>query len=782
MESPPERTPATPPTSISPATPVVPAPVGTISVTDSHEDDATRTKPIPATGSPDDASTNAPEETAPALSPPATDTEPASLTAKDASASEYEPIALSFKPVTVVEPSSASALLEDARRNRNTVAVRETAKKLADLLDRIATPMDQYFELCAQFRRLDFSRTDLLKETKELLLVDIEAGKKFLPDLHPALSGKGIMAADFVERLGGANGRSNDGFEQLSRLYVDSLFQRAQKLSAKLLDLAERAEVRNGQGAGGETCVGDRGEQEGASSCTSVSVTEVIADATSHGGRASVTEEDFLAVSALGNAGIFSDLDHFCRFLDSMDLNMVVTAPNGEALYKRQSSANRRALGILEQARIAEYRNSDDRIPDRDATEIRTDAVFRLGEPVIQQTVGQFLSLVEDQTVRLVDRRTEEIRRHEQRKYDELSGLIEHEASAASACALSTGGAEDDFRDEAERRDYPFIVSVCRVSAYNHLISLDLDILAGAGRSATLVIAWGPSTTIARRCLDPTGPALGAGKFCNFRVGGSVRARLYLRFDSTNRADGEIRATNICSHNSFRCRTYSINLKVPSSGSERFVGFFSSSNILSAVPPAETRSLARRECKNRRSGLGLFGTEKMNEARDSSFLQPVLGGMQSTVIFSDQKDADAFSDALAPFFDAVDDLFIGPAGAGLCRSISLFENDRLTPHIRWATGNRITPERVGELVRRLDEDSPAKESEFIDSLGSGRVRMNRLAIVPYGADELCDADMSLVDVLKANPGCVDWEEEEGVGIPTVRFHALVLKPEMRGRQ
>ena len=193
--------------------------------------------------------------------------------------------------------------------------------------------------------------------------------------------------------------------------------------------------------------------------------------------------------------------------------------------------------------------------------------------------------------------------------------------------------------------------------------------------------------------------------------------------------------------------------------------------------------------------FGMYSRAQESDGPGSSSLHPVPGDMQSAVIFSNQKDAGAFSDALAPFFDAVDDRFCGPStpmlngawaaligSAGHCRSISLFENDRLTPHIRWATGNRVTPEKVGELVRRLDEDCPVKASEFIDSLGSGRVRMNRLAIVPYGADELCDADMSLVDVLKANPGCVDWEEEEGVGIPTVRFHALVLKPEMRGRQ
>ena len=764
------ESPATP-TPTSPAAPVAlaPAPV-TTSVTDSHGDDAT-TKPKnpktpgagPATtSSPDDASptTSAPETVA-ASSPPATDTEPASIepTAKDASAPKYEPIAFSFKPVTVTESPSASALLEDARRSRDAVAVRETAKKLADLLDRMAAPMDQYFELCAEFRRLDFSRADLLKETKKSLLVDIEAGKKFLSDLHPVLSGTGIYAEDFAKRLGGANERSNGGFEQLCRSYSDSLFQRGQELSAELLDLAERAEVRNSHGTGGK--MDDCGEQGNCSTSVSVS-DEGIADTTrSHCGRASVTEEDFLVAGALGSAGIFSDLYHFCWFLDALDLNVVVTAPNGEALHKHQAAA-------LTFGSRREYLS-----------------LCHLEQSVIQKTVREFRSVVEDQTVRLVDRRTEEIRRHEQRKYDELSELIEHEASAASARALSAGDVEGDFRDEAERRAYPFIISVCRVSAYNHHLcfSPDVDMLSGAGRSATLVVAWGPSTTIARRCLDPAGSALGTGKFCNFRVGGRVRARLYLRFDSTDGAEGEIRATNICSRSGFRCRTCSMNLKVPSPGGERFVGLFSSSKILSAAPSADIPSLgarAREGSEGRRSSLGLFGTEKSGAG--SSFLRSVSGGMQITVIFSGQKNADAFSDALAPFFDSVDGPFFGPVPVGPCRSISLFENDRLTPHIRWVTGNRVTPEKVGELVRRLDEDCPVKESEFIDSLGSGRVRMGRLTIVPYGADDLCDAEMSLVDVLKANPGCVDWEEEEGVGIPTMRFHALVLKRESRGRQ
>ena len=135
--------------------------------------------------------------------------------------------------------------------------------------------------------------------------------------------------------------------------------------------------------------------------------------------------------------------------------------------------------------------------------------------------------------------------------------------------------------------------------------------------------------------------------------------------------------------------------------------------------------------------FGMYSRAQESDGPGSSSLHPVPGDMQSAVIFSNQKDAGAFSDALAPFFDAVDDRFCGPStpmlngawaaligSAGHCRSISLFENDRLTPHIRWATGNRVTPEKVGELVRRLDEDRPAKESEFIDSLGSGHVRMS----------------------------------------------------------
>ena len=123
---------------------------------------------------------------------------------------------------------------------------------------------------------------------------------------------------------------------------------------------------------------------------------------------------------------------------------------------------------------------------------------------------------------------------------------------------------------------------------------------------------------------------------------------------------------------------------------------------------------------------------------------------------------------------------------------------QLTPTVRLVTGNRVQPRHVETLMRRIWEERPRPESELLQSLANKsedeRSRMlSAMRLLPFGAGDFLSADTLLINLLKNEElDCVEWVDAVeaggmegarsdcgevmaagGIQIPLIRLHVVV---------
>ena len=387
-------------------------------------------------------------------------------------------------------------------------------------------------------------------------------------------------------------------------------------------------------------------------------------------------------------------------------LRIVVTAPNGEPLCALRARATPLPLPFKN---IANRTNL-------------SDGAFA------PWTIRHVVGFVQKQLSAQAQKLLRTCSAHEQRKFDELSSLIER---AAEEETEQMNVDREAFGESAKsREDYPYTALVTSA-------------VSEGGGEGTLLVVWGATPAFSKCGLgDPMSKAAhfnnGQPATFSFRVGGVPRVQVIFVPDQDAQNAAEA-VSGVEEHHDTRPEIFS-----------------GPATCLWPDPRDSTALMC--------SGSGsLFG----------SACNGVPIGVPKRFVFPSVDCRKIVEERLREFSSAQPLLRADDKG-------------QLTPTVRLVTGNRVQPRDVEVLVRRLWDERPRPESELLQSLANKgeherRRMLSAMRLVPFGAGDLLSADTLLIDLLNNKElDCVEWVDavdEPGVEIPLalIRLHVVVEK-------